>query len=268
MTGPRALLGAVGMTVLATVASAGTITLEDVTLDGGGGTASAGTMTLTATIGQPDVGSTSAGAARLDGGFWVYPHAFNTPVLLQASSLRLVPGGVEVAWMGSGMVGGERFHVLRSQNGDGDPAAVSPSEGLEVDLRGAGSYVDASVEPGKSYRYFLGIDEGGSTMVRLPLGEVRIPAGSHRLDQNRPNPFNPRTTISFYLPVAETVRLSVYDGSGREVRVLLAESLPASLHSIVWDGTDADGRKVSSGVYWYRLDAGEFSEVRRMTLLE
>lgn len=267
MIGRGAMLGAVGGLLLASSTVAGTITLTDVTLDGGGGIASGGGLSLSATFGQPDVGAASGtGAVELRGGFWVYPYEFNVPVLLQASSLRLVPAGVEVAWMGSGMLGGERFHVLRA-DGSADPAEVSPPEGLGVDARGEGSFVDAGVVPGATYRYFLGIS-GPEAQIRLPLGEIRIPAAAHRLEQNRPNPFNPRTAISFYLPTAEAVRLVVYDGAGREIRVLVDESMSASLHTVVWDGTDADGRKVSSGVYWYRLHAGSFTDVRRMTLLE
>jgi aminopeptidase N len=88
-----------------------------------------------------------------------------------------------------------------------------------------------------------------------------------RLAQNFPNPFNPRTTISFALAETAPVSLEIFDASGRLVRVLVSESLPAGVHERSWDGTDGRGRAASSGVYFYRLDAGPFSQTRKMVLL-
>ncbi len=82
-----------------------------------------------------------------------------------------------------------------------------------------------------------------------------------------PNPFNPSTNIGFTLPVAERVTLAVYDITGRKVRDLISGPLPAGTHTAVWDGRDADGRAVSSGVYTARLTAGRETVSRKMTLL-
>jgi len=87
------------------------------------------------------------------------------------------------------------------------------------------------------------------------------------LYQNQPNPFNPVTTIRFDLPKAEYVRLEIFDLQGRRVSRLLSGYLDAGAHSIWWDGLDERGRQMSSGVYYYRLHAGEFVEVKRMVLL-
>jgi hypothetical protein len=87
------------------------------------------------------------------------------------------------------------------------------------------------------------------------------------LDQNFPNPFNPRTTVSFALPADAPVSLRIFDASGRLVRVLVSETLPAGTHERVWNGADASGRAVASGVYFCRLDAGSFSQTRKMILL-
>lgn len=88
------------------------------------------------------------------------------------------------------------------------------------------------------------------------------------LDQNCPNPFNPTTRITFALPVQSTVRLIIYDLLGRRVRELWAEELPAGYHAITWDGTNDKGRAVSSGVYLYRLVAGDFDHSRKMIMLK
>ena len=85
---------------------------------------------------------------------------------------------------------------------------------------------------------------------------------------NHPNPFNPLTKVEFSLDANGFVKLDVYDMHGRLVRQLVAESLPAGAHSIVWDGLDGDGRKVGSGVYLARLQAGGRTAEHKMVLLK
>ena len=75
------------------------------------------------------------------------------------------------------------------------------------------------------------------------------------LDQNYPNPFNPATTIPFALPEAAAVSLSVYDLRGREIRRLVHDRLPAGYHRIDWDGNDATGRALPSGIYLVTMQA-------------
>jgi hypothetical protein len=89
-----------------------------------------------------------------------------------------------------------------------------------------------------------------------------------KLGNNYPNPFNPQTTISFDLPSEQKVRLSIYDISGRLIKTLVSESMEAGSHDVVWAGRDENGRGVSSGVYYYRIDTGIFSQTRKMTLLK
>jgi hypothetical protein len=83
----------------------------------------------------------------------------------------------------------------------------------------------------------------------------------YRLDQNHPNPFNPRTTIAYALPRDGHVRLAVYDLRGRQVAVLVDGTQTAGEHSLVFQ---ADG--LASGVYFYRLQAPGFEQVRRLVL--
>jgi hypothetical protein len=87
------------------------------------------------------------------------------------------------------------------------------------------------------------------------------------LKQNFPNPFNPSTTITFGLKEKARVSLNIYDAAGRLVRVLVDESRPAGRYEALWNGLDDSGIRVSSGVYFYRLAAGEFLETRKMVLL-
>jgi len=87
------------------------------------------------------------------------------------------------------------------------------------------------------------------------------------LKQNYPNPFNPTTTIRYGLPKAQRVTLVVYNLQGQKVRTLINFTQQANEHQAVWDGRNDSGEAVSSGVYVYRLTAGEFSESRKMVLL-
>jgi hypothetical protein len=88
------------------------------------------------------------------------------------------------------------------------------------------------------------------------------------LCQNSPNPFNPITRIDYSLPVATHVRLNVYNVLGQNVRTLVDEFQGADYHSVIWDGCNNDGASVASGVYFYRIDAGEMSVTKKMMMLK
>ncbi|MEA2062789.1 MAG: FlgD immunoglobulin-like domain containing protein, partial [Gemmatimonadota bacterium] len=91
------------------------------------------------------------------------------------------------------------------------------------------------------------------------------------LEQNSPNPFNPSTTIGFSVPASheiQTVRLFVYDIRGRLVRTLVDGVREPGCYTAYWDGTDAAHRQVASGVYFYRIQAGRFTQTRKMVLLK
>jgi WD40 repeat protein len=104
--------------------------------------------------------------------------------------------------------------------------------------------------------------------ITPPLN-TRVPAASvqFNLAQSYPNPFNPATTIRFGLPEAGVVNLTVYDITGRTVRTLKNGYTSGGVLEIVWDGRDANGRIVASGVYVYRLAAKQGVATKRMTLL-
>jgi hypothetical protein len=86
---------------------------------------------------------------------------------------------------------------------------------------------------------------------------------NYRLLQNYPNPFNPTTTINYEMLTAGKVKLVVYDLLGSEVKVLVDEEKSAGRYEVTFDGS-----KLSSGIYFYQLKAGEFSETRKMVLLK
>ncbi len=87
------------------------------------------------------------------------------------------------------------------------------------------------------------------------------------LQQNMPNPFNPGTTILFEIPRAQSAELSIFSMTGQHITTLLNEVVEARMYDVEWDGRDAAGRTVASGVYFYRLRTEEFVQTRRMVLV-
>lgn len=91
-------------------------------------------------------------------------------------------------------------------------------------------------------------------------------ATTFRLQPNFPNPFNPATTITYAVPQTARVELTIYNTLGQSVRTLVDELQPAGEQTAVWDGKNAHGATLPSGVYLYRLRIGEFTAVRKMVL--
>ncbi len=87
------------------------------------------------------------------------------------------------------------------------------------------------------------------------------------LYQNYPNPFNPSTSIEFYLPKRERASLKIYDVSGRLVRTIIDDSIEQGDHRYSWDGVNNEGRRVSSGVYFYMLRSESIELSRKAVLL-
>ncbi len=87
------------------------------------------------------------------------------------------------------------------------------------------------------------------------------------LKPNHPNPFNPATTISYDLPQAVEVKLEIFDVLGRRVRTLVQQRQPAGRYTITWNGRNEQGRQVASGVFIYKLSAGDFVQSRRMAFV-
>lgn len=91
------------------------------------------------------------------------------------------------------------------------------------------------------------------------------------LAQNYPNPFNPSTTISYAIPEDNgqvAVRLNVFNIRGQLVRTLVDQSQGPGTYNVNWDGADSRGRRIGSGVYFYRLVAADFVSTRKMVVLK
>ncbi len=114
----------------------------------------------------------------------------------------------------------------------------------------------------------------GEGVYRRPISEVitdlksdNQSPSSFGLYQNYPNPFNPSTVIRYQLAVSSAVRLKIYNALGQEVVTLVNARQSAGRHEVMWNGKDNKGKSVSSGVYLYRLQAGDYSVTRKMVIL-
>ena len=88
------------------------------------------------------------------------------------------------------------------------------------------------------------------------------------LDQNYPNPFNSGTVIRFDLPQRRILELSIYSLAGQKVTTLIDGLRPAGSYTVRWDGRDAAGYALASGLYFYRLTTDSFVQTRRMVLMK
>jgi hypothetical protein len=157
--------------------------------------------------------------------------------------------------------------LVNVYRGDGTMGGLNQVGAFSMNGKSTFTYTDDAAVPGRSYRYMLGVVDGdGEFVSQIQL--VAMPAAKNGLEQNSPNPFNPQTAIRFTLASTQNVTLAVYDVSGRLVRMLASGTQEMGAHTITWDGRNDAGATVSSGVYFYRLDAGKFSQTRKMVMLK
>ncbi|HPG39310.1 MAG TPA: T9SS type A sorting domain-containing protein [bacterium] len=158
-----------------------------------------------------------------------------------------------------------------------DNGCNSPNTGLYTAPGEAGVPVEVYVViktgiwcGGPEYSFDVAVDEvsltpvGGTAINKNDLAKNE----QYQLFQNYPNPFNPATTINFSLPGNETVSLAVFDLTGRKIKTLVNETFNAGNHTVTWDGCNDAGQRVPSGVYLYKIQTGNFSMIRKMTLLQ
>jgi hypothetical protein len=192
--------------------------------------------------------------------------ALLAPVLVSpADSAKNVPLSTTLAW--NAAAGATSYHLQLFNRSDLTSPLLDDSTLIST------SRAVASLAPGTTYywrmraKYATGYS--AFSQVRqfstLSTTSVERSAGGiptvYALSQNYPNPFNPATTIQFALPKASYVSLKVFDLLGREVSTLLSQELEAGYFTVRWQAN------VPSGIYYYRLQAGEYVETKKMTLM-
>jgi hypothetical protein len=180
------------------------------------------------------------------------------------------PTGLALSWDLSTANDISHYAVYR-----GSSEAFVPSVGNRVAVPIQAEWFDGSWRWSSSYYYKISAvdihgNESGFALVRpsdvTGSDTPKAPAASY-LNQNYPNPFNPQTRIAFGLSAPGHVSLRIFDAAGRLVRVLVNEDRREGRYEEIWDGRDAGGRSVSSGIYFYRLRAGAFEATKKMILV-
>ncbi|MGH1362542.1 MAG: FlgD immunoglobulin-like domain containing protein [Calditrichia bacterium] len=156
--------------------------------------------------------------------------------------------------------GGERNDAATRLEIDGSGSLVMAGV-----FQAEADFGDTSLVSGGEFDVFIGRLYGADITGILPAGRIEE---DFRLAPNYPNPFNPSTTIRFSLEKAADVRLSIYSILGEEIAVLVQGAIEAGEHDAIWDGLNAAGHEVASGMYLYRLQTDRHSETQRMILLK
>jgi len=145
-------------------------------------------------------------------------------------------------------------------DGDGNLEVVLPYKGVNDTLETGG------LDPGANRVFRIAEWDDGTVSIR---DITTIMPDDYNLAQNFPNPFNPTTRIEYYLPVNNTISLTIYNMLGQEIVKLVNNKYTVGgSHFIVWNGTDKNGVEVGSGTYIYELKYGNFSKTRKMTLVK
>jgi hypothetical protein len=160
---------------------------------------------------------------------------FSEPILVfeDSTSTYIGRGNSSVAARGNGEIA-VHFEATASRSG----TVVS-----DIFIK-EGTLITTGISQSQSYSY--SIDEHG-----------------YKLYDNYPNPFNPKTSISYFLPSGDKVKLKVYDILGNVVSTLVNEFKPQGIHSVIFDAKD-----ISSGIYFYSLEAGEYTDRKKMIILK
>lgn len=186
------------------------------------------------------------------------------------------PSGVELDWVTGTEIDNAGFNVYRALDEDGEQVKLNDEliASMGSELEGASySFTDSDVASGTTYYYWLeSVELGGNTSRHGPVvvtqerDDTLVP-DIFGLAQNYPNPFNPATEIRYDLPVDCHVTLEIYSVLGVRVVTLVDEYQKAGSKIARWNGKDVRGTPVSSGVYFYKLQAGSYTEIKKMVLL-
>lgn len=195
------------------------------------------------------------------------------PVTLTSFEAKGDYSKVTLNWLTVSEVGNLGFNIYRSIKGLNNwqkiNADLIPGQGNSSSETNY-EYIDSDVVSGRTYSYQLESVSINGVAEVLKTVEASIPVPKeYALFNNYPNPFNPATHIKFQLPEYQSVKLAIYDMKGRLVSTLLNNVVyDAGEHVVTWDATDNLGRRVASGMYFYRFSAGSFNKLGKMILLK
>ncbi len=171
----------------------------------------------------------------------------------------------------------EQYRLYRSES---DSVIVADDNLLSQIPVSESEYTDSSVVGGQTYYYVIVADYGSDGLSAASpevtvtpqsvgtLGKTTFLPDHFALAQNFPNPFNPVTTINYQLPQTEMVKLVIYNLYGQKIKTLVSARQTANYYSVLWNGTNDNGQSIATGIYFCRIEAGDFRAVRKILFLK
>ena len=197
-------------------------------------------------------------------------YVMDFPLAVELSNAAVNPGieQITLEWETASEQDNDRFEIERRVGETlWQTIGSSPGAGTSASSHSY-TYVDTYVTAGVQYSYrLISVDIGGVREIVYetdsPVSPVKAEIVSYRLYANWPNPFNPNTTIVYDVKEYGHVQLRIFDVLGREAAVLVNESQEAGQHKITFDASP-----LPSGIYFYRLKAGEFTDTKKMIFMK
>ncbi len=198
------------------------------------------------------------------------PSDFSLPVELSSFQAKIQSNQVVLNWTTQAELNNLGFNIYKSISGQSEfqlNAIIIDGAGTSTSSHSY-EYIDTNVKAGESYTYSLeSVDINGQKYKHQSISvtvDANATPDKHELMQNFPNPFNPSTQIRYRLGADSHVRLSVYNAIGDLVIQLANEQQSTGYYSYMWDGKDGMGNSVSAGLYFYKLDTNQVTQVRKM----
>jgi len=194
----------------------------------------------------------------------------DAPTITSASAFQ---GGVKLEWTPNSEPDLANYYIYGSTTSGFYPAL---SDSIAAVNKLFIEYVDSTnIEPHLDYYYRISAidrsgnesgfsDEAAVTTLRILNDNLTT---AYVLKQNTPNPFNPATSIEYTIPFDTKVNIVIYDLMGNEIKTLINDYREVGQYTINWDGTNHTGQFVSGGIYFYKLQAGDFIQTKKMVLL-
>jgi len=172
---------------------------------------------------------------------------------------------------------GQNIFIDEALNNIQKDPLIESSDSLNFYLTENSPCIDAGLDVGLSFDYYGNVIYSGNA-PDIGIHEYSFPtsisyekstvADNFMLRQNYPNPFNPITTIKYQLPQAAQVNITIYNLLGEKVRTLVSDFKQPGYFQVQWNGLNESGNQAASGIYIYRIQAGEFTDVKKMVLLK
>jgi len=186
------------------------------------------------------------------------------PVLISTFTATARDAGIDIRWSMSHDEDLSSFSLYRRDGVTSQPREIAGGQFVDA----IGSYFDGKVAPGTTYHYELVVRARSGDEFHSPIATATTPDLAASLGQNHPNPFNPATTIEYSIAERSPVVIGIYDATGALVTRLNEGVRDAGTYRVQWNGSDASGKAVGSGVYFYRFEGSRNTASRKMVLLK